>query len=874
MVALAPGASASGPTLPTGTVTFVFTDIEGSTELVQRIGDDRFKDVIETHDALFHEAFESHDGVVVRTEGDAFFVAFVDATAAIRGVVAAQRAIAAHDWGDAGFRVRMGVHTGDGRLGGDNYIGFDVHRAARIAAVGWGGQVVVSSATVAAVGHLEGIGFRDLGLHRLKDLSAPERLHQLLADGLADSFPELRSLDVSPHRLPNPVSSFIGRATEVDLVSRLVTGGHRLVTLTGPGGTGKTRLAIAVAHQVADRFPDGACFVPLGPVSEPELVPAAIIEAMGARRPSTGVDPAVHVATLLAGHRVLLVLDNVEHLLSATPLVSDLLSASPGVHVLATSRAPLRLDGEHEIHVQPLLVPDRRSANAADYPSVALFLDRAALPRVGQPLTEDDTAAITELVRRLDGLPLAIEIAAARARTIPPAMILERLGTALTSDRRDLPPRQRTLDATIRWSYDLLAEPDRDLFERLGAFAGSVGLDEVEPMAGSDVNVWDSLEHLVDQSLVWRGDSRGVPRFRMLETIRSFAAERLAERPDCDELRDRHVEIFVAFAEEAATHLKSAQRAVWLDRMEDDHGNLLAALDRAVSTGAAEPALRIVSATWRFWQMRGHLRHALEHVEDALAVPGASGRPLTNALRAAGGIAYWRGDVEGQLAYYRRAVEAARGTGDERLLADTLYDSFYSIASHDGFDAAAAILDEAEGIYRGLDYQKGLGLIAWAWGSAWQMKNDFEAAAENCRKSLEFFDPVDDSFDRGWAEFMYADNLIRLGRPDEGESHLRAGLDSFVEAGDQSAFTLFLVMFARLALERGHEERAIQLTAAASRISKDSGAGMMDTDPRIVDRYPRGPIEKMRPELQAAHAAGWEMSVEEALALATGAAPA
>lgn len=871
MVVLAPGQSPSGQALPTGTVTFVFTDIEGSTELVQRIGDERFTDVIETHDRLLRTAFEAAGGVVVRTEGDSFFVAFADAANALAGAIDAQRALATHHWGDASFRVRMGLHTGEGRLGGDNYIGFDVHRAARISAVAWGGQIIASSETVAAVGDTPGVGFRDLGLHRLKDLSAPERLHQVQADGLDDDFPDLRSLEASPHHLPTPISSFIGRDADVAEVSALIRGGRRLVTLTGPGGTGKTRLAISVAHRVADDFPDGACFAPLAALTDPGLVPAAILEAIGARPPAAGIDPADHVAALLVGRTTLLVLDNFEHLLDAAPLVSDLLSSSPGVHVLATSRAPLRIDGEFEVRVQPLAIPEVGAEPAADVPSVALFLDRAGLPPDCRTVPPADRRAITDLVRRLDGLPLAIEIAAARARTLPPTAVLDRLDSALRAERRDLPARQRTIDATIRWSYDLLSPPDRDLFERLGAFAGSAALDQVEAVAVDlDGDVWDALAHLVDHSLVQRTDVQGLPRFRMLETIRSFAGSRLTERPDEAAVRRRHADAYIAFAEEAATHLKTARRAAWLDRMELDHGNLLTTLDRCVETGDAEGALRLVAASWRFWQMRGHLLAATEHAARALSVPGGSDRTRTNAVRAAAGIAYWRGDVDAQHELYTEAVALARTVGDDLLLADTLYDASYSIASHVGFEAGAAILTEAEAIYTRLGHREGLGHVAWAWGSVWQLTEDYEAAAEACRRSIDQFDPVADSFDLGWAEFMYADNLVRLGRLDEGETHLRKGLDSFVEAGDQAAFTLFLVGFARLALDRGDDARAITLVAAASRISRDSGAGMMDADPRIVDRYPRGPVEELEPALRRAHEIGAAMSIDEALSFATG----
>ena len=439
--------------LPTGTVTYLFTDIEGSTRLVHRLGD-RFDQLLAVHNELIRAAIATSGGTEVSTEGDAFFAVFPTAPLAVAAAVDAQRALATEAWPeDAQIRVRMGLHTGEGRLGGDNYAGVDVHRAARIAGAGHGGQVLLSEATRALVanGLPAAVGIRDLGSHTLKDLPDPERIWQLEIEGLPADFPMIRTLDARPNNLPQPVSSLVGRTAELAQIVNLVRA-ERLVTLTGPGGTGKTRLVIAAAHELLAEFEDGAFFVALQDARDRQQIVAATGLALGVRE-KYDRDLEQGIKDFVRNRRLLLVLDNFEQVVSVGgPLIGELLGSSPGLHVLVTSRVVLRATGEHEYGVPPLELPDPGELQSpralAEVEAIALFVERARAVAPSFSITEDNARAVTEICRRLDGLPLAIELAAARVKVLDPQAIndrLERRLPVLASAANDVPDRQRTL---------------------------------------------------------------------------------------------------------------------------------------------------------------------------------------------------------------------------------------------------------------------------------------------------------------------------------------------------------------------------------------------------------------------------------------------
>ncbi len=698
------------PELPTGTVTFLFTDIEGSTRLLQRVGDG-YPALLGTHDQMLRESIAAGDGLEVQTEGDGFFAVFPISMGAIRAAVLAQRALAKHSWpyGEV-VRVRMGIHTGEGVLSDGHYVGLDVHRAARIAAAGHGGQVLISDATRVLVGDAlpMGVALRDLRLHRLKDIELPEHLHQVLIEGVHDTFPPIRTLSARLSNLPEERSSFIGRQHDVRAATALLER-VRLLTLTGPGGIGKTRLALKIAAEHIGRFADGVYLADLSAISDPTLVPQAMAKALMVRE-QPGRDLLDSLVDHLRNRELLLVLDNVEQVVEAAGAVGRLIDEAPGLTVLATSRIPLHLTGEQEFPVPSLDLPDLvRSSDLeslAGNEAVTLFIQRADAVRPGIRLTADNAATIAQIAVRLDGLPLAIELAASRAKLLAPDAILARLGSRLsllTTGARDRPERQRTLRSTIEWSYDLLEAEQRRLFVRLGAFSGGWTLEAAEDICGPglDLEVLDGLGTLTDHSLLRAGESESrEARFTMLETIREVAVERLASSGEEKEIRARHTEYFGDLAEEAGGQVTGVDRVLWLARLEAENDNLRAGLDWVERTGDADTGLRTAAAIWRFWQQRGHLSEGRGRLQRLLAMPGAADRgPLrARALGALGGVAYWQNDNAMTRAAYEEAVDIAREVGDPRLLASALLDLSFIPFMERNADGAESILREGLGI--------------------------------------------------------------------------------------------------------------------------------------------------------------------------------
>jgi predicted ATPase len=613
--------------LPAGTVTFLFTDVEGSTQLLHELGPDAYGNALLEHRRLLREAFSRHDGVEVDTEGDAFFVAFPTAAGAVAAAAEAQQAL-----NTTRIRVRMGLHTGTPHLTGEGYVGEDVHLGARISAIGHGGQVLISSATKALV---DGFELTDLGEHRLKDFADPVWIYQLGPD----RFPPLKS--ISNTNLPRPASRLIGREKEVREIVALLRDASRLVTLTGAGGTGKTRLSIEAASELAQDFKNGTFWVELAPLTDPTLVSATISQTIGARD-----DLAAHI-----GERaMLLVLDNLEQVIDAAPEVARLVVACPHLRVLATSRERMRVAGETEYLVPPL----------ARTEAVELFTTRSGLP-------PDDTVA--ELCRRLDDLPLAVELAAARASVLSPAQMLERLTKRLDLLRggRDTQARQQTLRATIEWSHGLLKAGEQELFARLGIFAGSWTLEAAEDVAGADLDV---LQSLVDKSLV-RHDGE---RFAMLQTIREFSLEMLERSGQAEEMRRRHADHYLALAEEAAPHLDlhgDAQGGAgaslgpdWLRRLEAEHDNLRATFDELEASPEPERIVRLAAALAHYWHDAGYAAESRRHFEAALRYPGAPARSRAHVLLEAGFLAYASGMPSEARPLAEQALELYRQLGD------------------------------------------------------------------------------------------------------------------------------------------------------------------------------------------------------------------
>ncbi len=813
--------------LPTGTVTFLFSDMEGSTRLVQDLGPAVFTQVLDQHNAILREAYSAHGGVERGTQGDSFLVMFREAPAAVSAAAWAQRALAEATWvTDAPVRVRMGLHTGIGTLGGDDYVSVDVNRAARIAQLAHGGQVLLSDASRALVeGALPAdASLKPLGEFQLKDLARPERLHQLVIDGVRSEFPPLRPIDRPIGNLPDHLTSFIGRVSELVELASLVPE-KRLVTLTGPGGTGKTRLAIELARRVAGQFEDGAWLVTLDAVRDPELVMAAIASSFSLVE-SPGTTPADRLAAYLADRETLLVLDNFEQVIDAAPRIGELLQAAPRLHVLVTSRAPLRLSVEQEYPVAPLGVPDLsdRTDDALESESVRLFVERAGRVKPGFSLSVEDTAAVAEICQRLDGLPLGIELAASRVGMFPPRALAERLRKQLDvpgGKSRDLPARQQTLEQAIAWSYDLLDAPSQRLLARLSVFAGGFRLEEGEAVGALDgglgVDVIEGLTTLADHSLIQSMAGPDVPRFRLLETIRMFASARLAETEERETIQRRHATAYLAFTEEAARHMPGKDQVPWLDRLVVERDNMRGAMAWALETGEAEIAHRLLAALWRYWQFRGHVAEGRDRAAQVLAMPGADAATgwRMRGLEAAGGLAWWGGDVPAADVLYQSQVDMARQLGDDQGLAEALFNLAHTrFVTDPDPEAVSRIRAEAAMLARRVGDEQLVTRVAWTEAFALMAQGNIAEAERIARDTLPKSEAAGDAYYIALATTALGGVAFAKGDLGGAVDMGMRGLLISHAMGDVASITLSLQASAALLYVAGLPAEALTLAAA------------------------------------------------------------
>jgi predicted ATPase len=716
--------------LPTGTVTFLLTDVEGSTRLIDELGEERYVEALAEHRRVLRESFGAHGGVEVDTQGDAFLYAFADASAALAAGEEGQRGLARGP-----VKVRMGLHTGEPVLTGEGYAGRELHRAARIAAVGHGGQVVVSAVTAALVdGELRG-----LGEHRLKDFNEPVALFQLGAV----EYPPLKT--ISNTNLPQPTSSFIGRERERDELIDLFRDGTRLVTLSGPGGSGKTRLALEAALELVPHFFAGVFWVPLASLRDSALVVETIERTLGAKS-----DLADHIGD----RQVLLLLDNFEQVVDAAPELGTQLESCPNLRLLVTSRELLRIRGEVDYPVPPLAEPE----------AIELFCKRARL---------EPDAPIGELCRRLDDMPLAIELAAARTHALTPAQILDRLAQRLDllKGGRDAHPRQQTLRATIEWSHDLLSGNERQLFARLAVFAGGCTLDAAQEVCDADLDV---LQSLVDKSLLRHSGDR----FWMLETIREFAIEQLERSEELNEFSSRHAVRYADLAERAEEGVGGPEEADWLDQLEVELGNLRAALGWFETREEGAPLQALAAALLALWWERGRMHEGSIWLEKALALSDSDPRARVRALIALctlddhqhparlrqlaveidrlstelddtngrarartilGWAAEGKGDLDEALRMHEQAVRLARATDDRWRLAIALNNLGNVQSIRKEFGAATGTLTEALAISREIGIPDTTGRVLWNLSLAVLAQGDFERAGGQLREALELF---------------------------------------------------------------------------------------------------------------------------------------
>lgn len=820
---------------PSGTVTFLFTDIEGSTQLLQDLGD-LYAGVLANHFDILRDALAAHGGHEESTEGDSIFVVFPGAVEAVQAAIEIQRSLGAHRWPDgASVRVRMGLHSGEAAYGTDGYVGIDVHRAARISAIAHGGQIVVSASTAALVSQSlpADVSLQSLGPHRLRDLSQAEELSQIVAPGLDREFPPLRSLDSVPHNLPVQLTSFIGREADLAEVANLLSE-NRLVTLTGVGGTGKTRLAMQVSAERVHDFSDGVWVVDLGPVTSGEMVDNAIGTALGVRdQPGRALIEAIGDA--LHGREVLIILDNCEHLLAASAdVVSAVLRAGPAVKVLATSREGLGVAGEVTVGVPPLSGPAPSAKTAHEvvaYDSTVLFQDRAALARPGFKITDDNAEAVGQICRMLDAVPLAIELAAARVRVLSPQEIVEHLDDRfrlLTGGSRTAVARHQTLEATVAWSYDHLSDGERLLFSRLAVFGGSFTLEAAKEVTeSSGIDGWDVLDlvsGLIEKSMLILDSEDGAKsRYRLLETLRQYAMGRLMESGTADLFRRRHAVFFADLAERGDLSLHGADQEDWFHALEREHDNFAAALSWTLDADEGDLFLRIAGSLGYFWGEIGHWeegRHwlmagpvtdetqpanlrakaliaavtvivpenperALEIARQALDLSQAVDEDglAAAALREMGYASIHMFLPEQAVSMLEKSLELFRSIGERWGEASSL-GAMSNALSHLDPDKAAKLSRQSRGVFEELGDRLATAENLYVGGAVANRQDDPRYAIELIEKALDLYRQLGSSIGQGHSLHVLGRAMASLSQPSEARGAFQEALTLLTNVGD------------------------------------------------------------------------------------------
>lgn len=881
--------------LPHGTVTLLFADLEGSTRLLHALGGE-YGTMLARQRTIIREIASRHDGREVDWAGDGAFLAFARATGAVTAAAELQSALEHEDWpSGAKVRMRIGIHTGEPRLGEEGYVGVDVHRAARICSAAHGGQIVLSRATRDLVGDepLPGASLRPLGAHRLKDLPAHEHLYQLVAPGLPDVFPPLRTL--AGATLPALHHPLVGRRRELASIRELLARPDvRLVTVTGPGGAGKSRLALEVAAVLAEVRP--LHLVGLAPIVDPALVPAAIARSLGIREAPER--PLLDdVADQLAGSHALLVLDNLEHLAPAAPGLAALLDRASDLDLLVTSRAPLRLAAERVVSLDPLPVED-----------AAAFFAELASAR-GIELSPDSDAVVREICRRLDGLPLAIELVAARLAVFRPTELLRALedGLALeTEGPVDLPERQRTLRAAFDWSYGILTPEQRELHAALAVFAGGSTPEDARAVAGAGAGFFGDLEALLAGSLL-RGDSaEGEMRLSMLETVREYAISRLASEGRLEEARRRHADLFFALARAAEDALAGPEQAEWLSRLEREHDNLRAALDWSLETGRVDEALEAVAASSRFWRGHGHMSEARAWLEAGLVSDKAvtertrgkalwslarqavaqgdygaaepallealelfralgSKRDAVFALSELGLIAQHRGDFDEAERVTTEALDDARAAGDDRAVSGAL-NALGTIAwSRGDYERSCELYEQS------LDIRRSLGdplLIANCTnniGEAAVRAGDLPRATGAFEECLSVARPLGETLHIASALCGLGGIALANGEPSRAAELFGEALELYAELGDERMIARCLHGLGGATAAQGRASEAARLWGAADAVRERLGAELEEEELRIDRQLQRDVGEELGDDYAAARAQGRASTLDEVL---------
>ncbi|WP_448627677.1 ATP-binding protein [Geodermatophilus sp. URMC 64] len=853
LIALQPDRRQDGG-LPTGTVTFLFTDIAGSTRLV-REDREAYAAALEDHRRLLRAAFATHGGREVDTQGDAFFVAFPTAAQAVAAAADAQRSLTGP------ISVRMGLHTGEATVSGGGYVGLDVHRAARIAAAASGGQILLSGTTAALAAEQmpAGTGLRSLGEHRLKDFPQPAALYQLDVDGLPTDFPPPKTL-APEHRLPAPPGQLLGRDDDLAALTALLRDPRtRLVTVTGAGGVGKTRLALEASRTVAADFPGGVVFVPLSAIRDPALVLPTVVDAVGARR-ERGMQSADAIRAALGDDRTLLVLDNFEQVAAAATDLAALLDAVPAVVALVTSRQVLRLRAEQQY---PLATLEQASA-------IRLFAERAGAVRPGFTLDAASAAAVTEICHRLDGLPLAIELAAARVRLMPPTALLTRLTErldVLAGGPVDAPDRQRTLRATMDWSYGLLGPPEQGVFARLAVFSGGWTLDVAEAVCGrpGEPDVLDCLSALLDASLLTRS---GDTRLDMLETVRAYAVEKLADSPDREETERRHTRWMVDMVEGLLAATGHEHRA-WADRLDAELPNLRAALQRAIETGDLATAALILRDTVAYrtrrddeLELRDWLDRALRRADGA--APEVRGRLLV--LRALIGGIFGDVDAVRSMLPEGRALLPDDAAHANDLALAAVAGIYYAIAENKLDDAERSI-EDALARFTTLHHEVGQAHMQIASGDVALLHHDLEGAQRHYAAAADLAAGIGDDAMVGQARSLRGLALAAHGDIEAARGSILDGVAACRRAGQIASTAHALEGLAALALADGRPEVAARALGASGAVRAYVGTPLSAALPLLLDDLTARAREQLGDEAyEAASTEGRQWPLSEALA--------
>ena len=772
--------------LPSGTVTFLFTDIEGSTRLAQQYRD-KWETLRERHHAILHSAIEAYNGYVFQIIGDAFCTAFHTAGDALRAAAKSQVDLYSENWGDAPIKVRIGIHTGKAEIqeNGEYHGYLAMSCIQRLMSAGHGGQVLISAATQELLLEdlPEDVSLRDMGERRLKDLIRPEHIYQLVSANLPVEFPPLKTLDAYRHNLPVQLTSFIGREKEMSEIKESILA-HRLITLIGSGGTGKTRLSLQVAADLLDQFPDGVWFVELASITDPDLIRQTILSALGIPE-----QPGLTVLQLLMDYlrekKLLLMLDNCEHLIEASAkLIDTLLTSSPALQIMATSREALGVGGEMIWHVPSLSLPDIKQLPAieqlAQYEAVQLFIERVILVQPHFMVTNDNAPAIAQICFRLDGIPLALELAAARVRALSVEQIAKRLDDRfrlLTGGSRTALERHQTLRATIDWSYNLLSGDERLLLGRLSVFAGGWTLEAAEqvcvqegivPVRGSGLDILDLLTHLVDKSLVSLDGSR----YHMLETTRQYAREKLLDSEEGETLRDQHLAYFLDVAEQADKEIHGPNQIEWMDRLEKDHDNFRAALDWGLSSEQMDKLLRLFAALGWTWLVRWSASESRIWLDKIRALPDIANHPATYA----------------------------------QILNTAVHQEW--IAAN--FGEARSFVEESQAIWLklGANGERGLAEAQYLSGMIMLQAGDYNEAASYFEQSFELYHKYADKWGMAFARFFLGTVAMERDEDTLALAWLKQSLDLFHELGDPWGMARSAQRLGQLFLKQGSYEKA------------------------------------------------------------------